>query len=159
MIVMSATPFLDRWIQSLPPRTREVMVIAGDTVEKFDGDVKMLETLAQLAFMRAVEADSDMTDLETGDKIALMKLAGRLIQASAKVKDQRVRIMDEFENLTDQPKAANVEYMVVETSITEQIKRLILVGMHTEAEMLARQNGLNVADYQPKIEVMETPDE
>lgn len=159
MIGMSMTPFLDKWIQSLPARTREVMIIAGDTVEKFDGDVKMLETLAQLAFMRAVEADSDMTDLESEDKVALMKLAGRLIQASAKVKEQRVRIMDEFENLTDQPKPANVEYMVVETSVTEQIKRLLLVGMDTEAEMLARQNGLNVEDYRPKIEVMETPDE
>lgn len=156
---MSATPFLDKWIQSLPQRTREVMALAGDTVEKFDADVKMMSTLAQLAFMRAVEADSDMTDLEAKDRVLLIRTAGRLLQASAELKEKRVRIIDEFENISDQPKPANVEYLVVEASVTEQIKRLLLVGMTTEAAMLAKQNDLDIEDFLPEIEVKETPEE
>lgn len=155
----SNTPLITQWLASLPPRTREVIVMAGETIEKFDGNVKMAETLASLAFMRAVESESGQSELEPKDQVELLKVAGNLVKLSAELKKQRLDVIDQYENITDAPKPANIGYIVVEAGIPEQIRRLIAINMLDEAKMLCKQNDLNLEDFLIGIEVMETPDE
>lgn len=151
------TPLLDQWLKSLPPRTQEVIVMAGETVEKFDGNVKMAETLASLAFMRAVEAESGLSELEARDQVNLLKVAGQLLKLSTDLKKSRLEITDKYEGISDAPKPANLGYMVVEAGIPEQIRRLIALNMLDEAKMLCQQNNLDLADFLVAIEVQETP--
>lgn len=127
------------------------MVMAGETVEKFDGDIKMASSLASLAFKRAVDSEAGRLDLKPQDQVELLKIAGALIRNAAKLKELRLDIMDKYEDISDIPKPANMNYMVVTVSPRIQVKRLLLVKMDDEAEALARQHGLDVDEIRQMI--------
>ena len=134
--------------------------MAGETIEKFDGNVKMAEALASLAFMRAVDSESGRSELEPKDAAELLKVAGNLVKLSAELKRTRLDVIDKYENITDAPKPANIGYIVVEAGIPEQIRRFLALNMMYEAEMLAKQNDLDLADFvqdqSQEVEVQET---
>lgn len=153
----SNTPLINKWLESLPERTREVIAMAGDMIERFDGNVKMADTIASLAFMRAVESESGLSELDAKEQAELLKVAGTLIKLSADLKKERLDVMDKYENIADTPKPANLGYIVVEAGIPEQIRRLIALNMIDEATMLARQNDLDIAAFLEQVTVMETP--
>ena len=153
----SPTPLINQWLASLPARTREIIVLAGETIEKFDGNVKMAETLASLAFMRAVESEAGMTELDVKDQAELLKVAGNLVKLAADLKERRLDVMDKYENVADAPKPANMEFMVVEAGIPEQIRRLISLRMLDEAGILCKQNNLNIDDFLVDVTIRETP--
>lgn len=152
----SNTPLINKWLESLPERTREVIVMAGDMIERFDGNVKMADTLASLAFMRAVESESGLSELDAKDQVELLKAAGNLIKLSSELKKERLDVMDKYENITDTPKPANLGYIVVEAGVPEQIRRLVALNMIDEATMLARQNDLDIAAFLEQVTVLET---
>lgn len=131
--------------------------MAGDMIERFDGNVKMADTIASLAFMRAVESESGLSELDAKEQAELLKVAGTLIKLSADLKKERLDVMDKYENIADTPKPANLGYIVVEAGIPEQIRRLIALNMIDEATMLARQNDLDIAAFLEQVTVMETP--
>lgn len=131
--------------------------MAGETIEKFDGNVKMAEALASLAFMRAVDSESGRSELEPKDAAELLKVAGNLVKLSAEMKRQRLEIIDQFEHVSDAPKPANIGYIVVEAGVPEQIRRFVALNMMYEAELLAKQNDLDINDFTQTVEVMETP--
>lgn len=128
-------------------------MLAGETIERFDADTRMASVLASLAFMRAVdsEAGRSQDNLEPKDKTELLKVAGRLVELSAKLKEQRLDVLDRYENLNDVPKPANLEYMVTTVSPKLQVKRLLLVKMDAEAEALARQHEIDIEDVRESI--------
>lgn len=125
--------------------------MAGETVEEFSSDVKMMSTLASLAFMRAVDSESGRTTLSPKDQIELLKVAGRLGETAARLKEQRLDVMDKYENINDMPKPANMEYLIVTTSPMLQVKRLLMVKMDTDAEILAKQHGLDIEEIRELI--------
>lgn len=135
---------LERWIETLPEEVREIMLIAGDTVEKFDGDVKMMATLAGLAFKRAVDSESGKTTLEPKEQTELLKVAGVLVQGAAKLKERRLEVMDRFDNISDMPQPANLNYMTITESPAGQVRRLLLAKMDMEAEAVARHHRLDL---------------
>lgn len=153
----SPTPLINQWLASLPARTREIIVIAGETIEKFDGNVKMAETLASLAFMRAVESESGLTTLDTKEQAELLKVAGNLVRLASDLKERRLDVLDKYEDISDAPKPANMEFMVVEAGIPEQIRRLISIKMLDEAAMLCKQNNLVLDDFLVEVTIRETP--
>lgn len=142
---------LERWIAGLPDHVREVMVMAGETVEKFDGDVRMMSTLASLAFMRAVNSESGHVELKPSDQAELLKVAGTLVKASAKLKEQRLDVMDKYDNISDIPKPANLDYVMITVSPKLQVKRLLLVKMDSEAEAIARQHDIDIEEIREAI--------
>lgn len=148
---MASTPMLERWLAGLPDHVREVIVMAGETVEEFSSDVKMMSTLASLAFMRAIDSESGRVDLKPKDQVELLKVAGNLIEGAAKLKEQRLQVLDTYENISDMPKPANMEYMEVSTSPALKVKRLLLVKMDIEAEALAKQYGINIEEVREQI--------
>lgn len=153
---MASTPLLDSWLQSLPERTREIIALAGETVERFDGNVKMAEVLASLSFMRVVDNEANPDpDMTTRDRAELLKVAGQLNKLAADLKQQRLDIMDKFENVTDAPRPAAISYMEVEAGIPEKIRRLAALGMTYEARMLAEQNGLLLEDLVEEVTVQD----
>ena len=127
------------------------MVMAGETIDKFDGDVKMASTLASLAFKRAVDSEAGRLDLKPQDQVELLKVAGALIKMTAKMKEQRLDVLDKYENLSELPKPANMDYLVVTVSPKIQVKRLLLVKMDDEAEAVARQHDIDIDEVRQMI--------
>lgn len=125
--------------------------MAGETVEEFSSDVKMMSTLASLAFMRAVDSESGRTTLSPKDQIELLKVAGRLGETAARLKEQRLDVLDKYDNISDMPKPANMEYMEVTGSPALKVKRLLLVKMDVEAEALARQYDVDIDTIREQI--------
>ena len=156
---MSSTPLLDQWLATLPEKTREIIALAGETVEKLDGNVKMAEVLASLSFMQAVEAANNPEALSPRDRTELFKMAGSLNKLAIDMKQQRLDVMDKYENISDVPRPAALEYLVVETGLPEQIRRLLALGMTHEANMLCEQNDLALEDFVTEPLVLESPDE
>lgn len=142
---------LEKWLASLPDHVREIMIMAGETVEKFDGDIKMATTLASLAFKRAVDSEAGRLDLKPQDQVELLKVAGALIKTSAKLKEQRLDVMDKYDDISDIPKPANMDYLVVTVSPRIQIKRLLLVKMDDEAAAVARQHDIDIEEVRQMI--------
>lgn len=153
----SPTPLINQWLASLPARTREIIVLAGETIEKFDGNVKMAETLASLAFMRAVESEAGLSNLEAKEQAELLKVAGNLVRLAADLKERRLDVLDKYDDISDAPKPAAMEFMVVEAGIPEQVRRLISLKMMDEAAMICKQNNLALDDFLVEITIKETP--
>ena len=125
--------------------------MSGETVEEFSSDVKMMSTLASLAFMRAVDSESGRVDLKPKDQVELLKVAGNLVAGAAKLKELRLDVIDKYDNISDMPKPANMEYVVITVSPKLQVKRLLLVKMDSEAEALAAQHDLDIAEIREAI--------
>ena len=142
---------IEKWLQGLPDHVREAIIMSGETVEEFSSDVKMMSTLASLAFMRAVDSESGRVDLKPKDQVELLKVAGNLVAGAAKLKELRLDVIDKYDNISDMPKPANMEYVVITVSPKLQVKRLLLVKMDSEAEALAAQHDLDIAEIREAI--------
>lgn len=152
-------PVLNAWLDSLPPDAREIIMLARSNVERLDGNVQMADALATLAFKRAVEAGSGVSGLTPKETVDMLKVAGGLVATAANLKEQRIRLNDEFKGILDLPKPANLEYRVVEASPIEQIRRLVAMDMRSQAEVLARQHGVDLEALTNEVYAMETPEE
>lgn len=128
------------------------MLAAQDNIEKFEGNVQMADVLASIAFKNAVDAGSGKVAMDVKEQTETMKVAGKLVEIAAKLKEQRIRILDEFKDLTNLPRPANMEYVVVEASPREQIVRLAAVGMVEQATVLAEQYGVDMAEIHAELE-------
>lgn len=155
----SNTPVLNRWIKSLPADVQEILMLARDNIEKFDGNVHMADSLAAVVFKRAIEAGAGIADLEPRDQIEMVKAAGSIIGLAARLKEQRIRILDEFKNISDLPKPAALEYIVVEAGPLEQVRRLLALNMVPQAQELARQHGIDLQAINSQVSVSETPED
>lgn len=161
----------DQWVKSLPNYIREALDVIDDSLNDFSGNVRMAETLAKLAFRRAVSAiveetepKQDYVELEdyeaNGEELDLkdreLIVAARIDQAirankeAAKMKEQRVRMIDEFTEVTDMPKPANLTFTVLEPTKRDKIEKLKYLGFYKEAaaieEELAYED--DEADYE-----------
>lgn len=153
------TPVLNKWMESLPDDAREIIMLARTNIERLDGNVQMADALATLAFKKAIEAGSGMAEMTTRDQVEVFKVAGALVNISSQLKEQRIRLNDEFKGILDLPKPASLEYRVVESSITEQIRRMIAMDMRQQAEVLARQHNVDFAALTREVECYETAED
>lgn len=155
----TATPVLNKWVASLPPDVREILMLARDNIEKFDGNVHMADSLAAVVFKRAIEAGAGLSDLEPKEQVDMIKAAGNIIGLAARLKEQRIRVIDEFKSISDLPKPATLEYLIVEAGPREQIIRLLALNMVPQAQELARQHNIDLASLTAGVTVSETPDD
>lgn len=153
------TPVLNAWLESLPPDAREIIMLARTNIERLDGNVQMADALATLAFKKAVEGGTGVSGLTPKEQVDMLKTAGGLINIASQLKEQRIRLNDEFKGILDLPKPANLEYLVVQASPTEQIRRLIAMDMRQQAEVLARQHGVDLEALTNEVYATETPEE
>jgi len=142
---------LEQWIATLPEEVREIMLLAGETIEKFDGDVRMMSVLASLAFKRAVDSEAQRTSLEPKEQTELLKVAGNLIRGAAKLKEQRLDVIDKFDNISDLPAPANLQYMTITESPVGQVRRLLLAKMDMEAEAVARHHNIDLEEVRDSL--------
>jgi hypothetical protein len=143
---------MEKWLRSLPPHVQEIIVASGETLEQFDGDVRMMSTLATLTFMRAVDASAGKIELSPKDHTDLLRTAGLLVRGAAKVKMDRLDTNEKFSDIASLPKPANIEYVEFEGSPSEKVKRLLLVGMEEEARVMAKQYGVDFDQIRAEVE-------
>lgn len=145
----------DEWVKSLPNYIREALDVIDGSLNDFAGNVRMAETLAKLTFRRAVSAIveegeptkdyvelNDYTSDEPTVKDRELIVAARIDQAirankeAAKMKEQRVRMIDEFMEVTDMPKPANLTFTVLEPTKRDKIEKLKYLGFFKEAAVV-----------------------
>lgn len=153
------TPALNKWMASLSEDAREIIMLARTNIERLDGNVQMADALATFAFKKAIESGSGLSDMSTRDMVEVFKVAGQLVNISSQLKEQRIRLNDEFKGILDLPKPASLEYRVVEASPLEQIRRLIAMDMRPHAETLARQHGFDMEALAAEVTAFETPED
>ncbi|MEK9736246.1 MAG: hypothetical protein VW239_02865 [Candidatus Nanopelagicales bacterium] len=124
-----------------------MLVIAASSLEDFASNVRQADTLALLTFRRAVDAVNSQGTLTEKDVQARIDLARRANAQAAEVKAQRLEVLDKFENISDAPRPANIEYTVVQAPLRQQIARLRALGYEREAaELEASMNGVTAED-------------
>jgi len=146
----------DRWISSLPQHIQEALDVIDESLNDFAGNVRIAETLGKIAFRRAIDAVAAQSRAEEGDYVeteddlgpigttlipdvevnARMDIALRANREAARIKEQRVRMIDEFTEVTDMPKPANLNFHVIRSSKSEQAKKMRAIGLNKEAEAL-----------------------
>lgn len=153
----------DEWVKTLPAHIQEAMDIMDDSLNDFAGNVRMAQTITKLAFRRAMEgiveqeragefvemAEDEpfygppdaptITDEEVNNRLAFAMKANK---EAAKMKEQRIRIMEEFSNVKDLPKPANVKFIQIKPSKREMARRMDAIGFHEEAENIRREAGI-----------------
>ena len=126
----------DAWLASLDPHLQEMLVIASASLEDFASNVRQADTLALLAFRRAIDAVNAPGSLSERDVQSRIELARKTNAQAAEVKAQRLEILDKFENIADAPRPANIEYTVIQAPLRQQIARLRALGYEREAAEL-----------------------
>jgi hypothetical protein len=142
-----------RWLETLPPAVREALVITHDLLENFASNVQIAEALNQVCFRRAIDAtlDSDLTEIDVAMRMAMaLKSNGQ----AAKLKQQRLEVMREFEHVQDVPKPIAITYNLRMTEMDERIRRLRALGYDNEADKIEAE--ITARGLTPTAE---TPDE
>lgn len=146
-------PFRDRWLQSLPASVRDLLEMTPTQMNDFSDNVRMGDFLSKLAFSRVVEAmeqnkkaaaqvveldDSPIMDqpemISDGEINYRLSLAMKANEASAKLKEQRVALLDKYSDVSDIPVPIPIEFHVVESTPEQQRARLKALGRYKEEE-------------------------
>lgn len=135
------TMLSEDWLATLDPHLQEILVLASQNLEDFSSNVRTADALALLAFRRAVDAANTPGAAE--DLILRrLEFARRANATAARVKADRLDVLDRFENIADAPRPANVEFVIVQASPQQQIERLRAMGYEADAEAMAQRHGL-----------------
>jgi len=129
------TQLMDQWLRSLPPAVREALATTQNLLENFSSNVQIAEALNQICFRRAVDAtlDEDLTEIDVSMRMAM---ALKSNNQAAKLKQQRLEVLRDFDHVQDVPKPINVEYTLRITEMTDQVDRLRALGRHADADKL-----------------------
>lgn len=126
----------DQWLAGLDPHLQEMIIIASGSLEDFASNVRAADVLALLSFRRAMDAVNNPQGLSETEVSARIELARKTNAQAALVKAQRLEMMDKFENISDVPQPASVEYVVVSAPARQQIERLRALGYEKEAVLM-----------------------
>lgn len=157
----------DDWVKTLPAHIQEAMDIMDDSLNDFAGNVRMAQTITKLAFRRAMEGlveqeksgeivemdddnfygPADITPAISDEEVnARLAFAMKANKETSKLKEQRIRIMDEFSGVRDLPKPANVNFVQIRPSQREVARRMDAIGFHEEAKNIRQEAGIEVEE-------------
>jgi len=128
----------NRWFLSLPLEVQLALTLTDSLLTDFASNVRMAEALNRICFKQAVEDEEQSPER--------FKIAIRANEVSARMKEQRLCMIDKYADKVELPTPANINFTVIETPKEMQIERLRTLGYYKEAHAVVAEEAVEALD-------------
>ena len=122
----------DRWFKSLPQDIQNVMTQTDELLSDFAGNVRMAEALNRICFLRVIENSTPIDGETPFFNSKDMSVAVRANEAAARMKEQRIRMLDEFSDRVEKPTPALIRHEIITPTAFMNRQRLEAVVRNPE---------------------------
>jgi hypothetical protein len=163
-----------RWEDTLPASIQLLLDVKDEELGDYAETIRKQTIISRLAYKRAVEGVAlgeyntqeivemgDSTEppdnaqvLKDRDITARLELATKANKALVDIKTARLDAIEKFKDkASDTPKPANITFHRTETSPSLLVRRLLILGRTAEARTVAKDNGLDWAQFENHSQV------